>query len=56
MGILGGISFAALMTLFAVVLSQMFLVGWLAARVLPATAPNSFSSFRRSAGPASATC
>jgi ferrous iron transport protein B len=35
MGILGGISFAALMTLFAVVLSQMFLVGWLAARVLP---------------------
>jgi ferrous iron transport protein B len=34
MGILGGISFAALMTLFAVVLSQMFLVGWLAARVL----------------------
>jgi ferrous iron transport protein B len=34
MGILGGISFAALTTLFAVVLSQMFLVGWLAARVL----------------------
>ena len=34
MGILGGISFAALATLFAVVLSQMFLVGWLAARVL----------------------
>ena len=34
MGILGGISFAALTTLVAVVLSQMFLVGWLAARVL----------------------
>jgi ferrous iron transport protein B len=34
MGILGGISFAALATLFAVVLVQMVLVGWLAARVL----------------------
>jgi len=34
MGILGGISFLALITLFAVVLGQMFLVGWLAARVL----------------------
>jgi ferrous iron transport protein B len=34
MGILGGISFAALATLFGVVLAQMFLVGWLAARVL----------------------
>lgn len=34
MGILGGISFAALLTLFGVVLTQMFLVGWLAARVL----------------------
>src|SRR5471032_2080373 len=34
MGILGGISFAALATLFAVVLGQMFIVGWLAARVL----------------------
>jgi ferrous iron transport protein B len=34
MGILGGISFAALATLFAVVLGQMFVVGWLAARVL----------------------
>ena len=34
MGILGGISFAALATLFAVVIGQMFLVGWLAARVL----------------------
>ncbi len=34
MGILGGISFAALATLFAVVLLQMLLVGWLAARVL----------------------
>jgi ferrous iron transport protein B len=35
MGILGGISFAALVTLFAVVLSQMVFVGFLAARVLP---------------------
>jgi ferrous iron transport protein B len=34
LGILGGVSFAALATLFAVVLGQMFLVGWLAARVL----------------------
>ncbi len=34
MGILGGISFSALLTLFGVVLGQMFLVGWLAARVL----------------------
>jgi ferrous iron transport protein B len=34
MGILGGISFAALATLFGVVVGQMFLVGWLAARVL----------------------
>jgi ferrous iron transport protein B len=34
MGILGGISFAALATLFGVVLTQMFIVGWLAARVL----------------------
>src|ERR1051325_3171601 len=34
LGILGGISFAALATLFAVVIGQMFLVGWLAARVL----------------------
>jgi ferrous iron transport protein B len=34
MGILGGISFAALATLFGVVLAQIFLVGWLAARVL----------------------
>jgi len=34
LGILGGISFGALATLFAVVLGQMFLVGWLAARVL----------------------
>jgi ferrous iron transport protein B len=34
LGILGGISFAALVTLFAVVLGQMFLVGWLAARVV----------------------
>src|SRR5262249_34861168 len=30
----GGISFTALATLFGVVLGQMFLVGWLAARVL----------------------
>jgi ferrous iron transport protein B len=35
MGILGGISLAALLTLFAVVLSQMVLVGFLAARALP---------------------
>ena len=34
LGILGGISFAALTTLFAVVLFQMVLVGFLAARVL----------------------
>jgi ferrous iron transport protein B len=35
MGILGGISFAALGTLFGVVLTQMVVVGFLAARVLP---------------------
>jgi ferrous iron transport protein B len=35
MGILGGISFSALLTLFGVVVAQMFLVGFLAARVLP---------------------
>jgi ferrous iron transport protein B len=35
MGILGGISLAALLTLFGVVLSQMVLVGFLAARALP---------------------
>jgi ferrous iron transport protein B len=35
MGILGGISFAALFTLFSVVLGQMLFVGFLAARVLP---------------------
>src|SRR3954468_13767266 len=35
MGILGGISVWALLLLFAVVLSQMVLVGFLAARVLP---------------------
>jgi ferrous iron transport protein B len=35
LGILGGISFAALLTLFGVVLMQIFLVGFLAARVLP---------------------
>ncbi|MBP1635992.1 MAG: feoB [Acidobacteria bacterium] len=35
LGILGGISFGALATLFAVVTGQMFLVGFLAARVLP---------------------
>jgi ferrous iron transport protein B len=34
LGILGGISFAALLTLFGVVVAQMFLVGFLAARVL----------------------
>jgi ferrous iron transport protein B len=35
LGILGGISFYALLTLFGVVMTQMFLVGFLAARVLP---------------------
>ena len=35
MGILGGISAAALLTLFGVVLLQMFVVGFLAARVVP---------------------
>jgi ferrous iron transport protein B len=35
LGILGGISFAALLTLFGVVVGQMFLVGFLAARILP---------------------
>ena len=35
MGILGGISFWALLTLFGVVLTQMVLVGFLAAQVLP---------------------
>jgi ferrous iron transport protein B len=34
LGILGGVSFKALGTLFAVVIFQMLLVGWLAARVL----------------------
>lgn len=34
MGILGGISFAAVVTLFGVVLTQMVLVGFLASRVL----------------------
>ncbi len=35
LGILGGISFFALGTLFGIVLLQMVVVGWLAARVLP---------------------
>jgi ferrous iron transport protein B len=35
LGILGGISFGALLTLFGVVMAQMFVVGWLAARVVP---------------------
>jgi ferrous iron transport protein B len=35
LGILGGISFWALLTLFGVVVAQMFVVGFLAARVLP---------------------
>jgi ferrous iron transport protein B len=35
MGILGGISVSALLTLFGVVLSQMVLVGFLAAKALP---------------------
>ena len=34
LGILGGVSVWALLTLFTVVLGQMFVVGWLAARVL----------------------
>src|SRR3954468_9014297 len=34
LGILGGVSFAALVTLFSVVLAQMFLVGWLAGQLL----------------------
>jgi ferrous iron transport protein B len=35
LGILGGISFFALSTLFGIVLLQMVVVGWLAARLLP---------------------
>jgi ferrous iron transport protein B len=35
LGILGGISFLALGTLFGIILLQMVVVGWLAARVLP---------------------
>ncbi|HSL24592.1 MAG TPA: ferrous iron transporter B [Vicinamibacterales bacterium] len=35
LGILGGISFFALGTLFGIVILQMIVVGWLAARVLP---------------------
>jgi ferrous iron transport protein B len=35
MGILGGISFWALLTLFGVVLAQMIIVGFLAAKLLP---------------------
>jgi ferrous iron transport protein B len=35
MGILGGVSFMALLTLFGVVLAQMVFVGFLAARALP---------------------
>ena len=35
LGVLGGISFAALLMLFGVVVLQMFLVGFLAAQVLP---------------------
>ncbi|HUR35094.1 MAG TPA: ferrous iron transporter B [Vicinamibacterales bacterium] len=34
LGILGGVSFAAVLTLFGVVLAQMFLVGWLAGQML----------------------
>lgn len=34
LGILGGVSFAAVLTLFSVVLTQMFIVGWLAGRLL----------------------
>jgi ferrous iron transport protein B len=35
LGILGGVSFLAVVTLFGVVMTQMFLVGFLAARALP---------------------
>lgn len=34
LGILGGVSFAAVLTLFGVVLTQMFIVGWLAGQLL----------------------
>jgi small GTP-binding protein len=34
LGILGGVSFAALVTLLSVVLAQMFIVGWLAGQLL----------------------
>ena len=34
LGILGGVSFAAVLTLFSVVLTQMFIVGWLAGQLL----------------------
>jgi len=34
LGILGGVSFAAVLTLFSVVLAQMFIVGWLAGQLL----------------------
>ncbi|MGC4084293.1 MAG: ferrous iron transporter B [Vicinamibacterales bacterium] len=34
LGILGGVSFAALLTLFGVVVAQMFVVGWLAGQLL----------------------
>jgi ferrous iron transport protein B len=34
LGILGGVSFAALLTLFGVVLTQMFVVGWLAGQLI----------------------
>ena len=34
LGILGGVSFAAVVTLFSVVLAQMFIVGWLAGQLL----------------------
>jgi ferrous iron transport protein B len=39
LGILGGVSFAALVTLFSVVLLQMFLVGFLAARAIRGERP-----------------
>jgi len=55
LGILGGISFVALATLFAVVLGQMFLVGWLAARVLKGDRSEFISNCHRSAGRALAT-
>jgi hypothetical protein len=51
MGILGGISVFALLTLFAVVLSQMVLVGFLAARALPGDRSDFILELRHSPSP-----